>query len=316
MALIPADLPAHEPEAIFVVGVSRSGTTLMRTLLERSDRIAIAMENHYLGHLIRGYGAREVFRHLGDLGDDATIRRIVDFIYSGEYQRQSRRREISPFWRWLISDVPRSGVERRLLGAERNERGIFLALLRLYADQHGKAIVGEKTPAHIRFAELIFDWFPTARMIHMIRDPRAVYVSEVRRRRKRPSPPYSWLMHIPLAFELAMVLQVARTWSSAARRHAQLATDFPDRYVMVRFEDLVHDPEHVLAKLYDFLGVAMPPDAAAVSVVSRGYNLGAEGLDADAADRWRTQIHPFASRLLAFLTRRRLKALGYSRSGR
>jgi hypothetical protein len=285
----------------------------MRTLLERSHRIAIAMENHYLGHLIPGYGAREVFRRLGSLSDDATIRRIVDFIYSGDYQRQSRWREISPFWRWLISDVPRAEVERRLLGAERDERGIWLALLRLYADRHGKSVMGEKTPAHIRFAELIFEWLPDARMIHMIRDPRAIYVSEVRRRRKRPSPPYSWLMHIPLAFESAMLLQVARTWSGAARRHDQLAARFPGRYVMVRFEDLVRDPERVLVDLYRFLGVDMPADAASVAVVSRGYNLGAEGFDADAAERWRTQIHPLARRLLALLTGRRLKLLGYLR---
>jgi hypothetical protein len=311
MALVQTEIPTSEPEAIFVVGVSRSGTTLMRTLLERSDRIAIAMENHYLGHLIPGYGAREVFRHLGDLGDDATVRRIVDFVYRGDYQRQSRWREISPFWRWLISDVPRDEVERRLLAAERNERGIWLALLRLYADHYGKAIVGEKTPAHIGYAELIFDWFPRARMVHMIRDPRAIFVSEVRRRRKRRTKPYSWLMYVPGAFELAMVLQVAATWSRAARRHSRLAAAFPGQYLMVRFEDLVRDPDHVLTKLYKFLGVDMPADAAAVTVVSRGYSLGAEGLDADAADRWRTQINPVANRLLKLLTRRRRKALGY-----
>jgi len=301
-----------EPEAIFVVGVSRSGTTLMRTLLERSPRIAIAMENHYLGHLIPGYGAREVFRHLGDLHDDATMRKIVDFIYSGDYQRQSRWREISPFWRWLISDVPRDEVERRLLAAQRDERGIFVALLRLYADHYGKSIIGEKTPAHIRFGELMFDWFPDARMIHMVRDPRAVYVSEVRRRLKRPSAPYSWLMKVPLLFQSVMLVQVARTWRAAAGRDKQLAKKFPGRYLRVRFEDLVREPDNVLAQVYAFLNVEMPPDAAAVSVVSRGYNLGSEGLDAGAADRWQTQIHPFARRMLALLTGRRLRALGYA----
>jgi hypothetical protein len=312
MALAQTEVATHEPEAIFVVGVSRSGTTLMRTLLERSDRIAIAMENHYLGHLIPGYGARQVFRRLGDPHDDATIRRIVEFVYSGAYQRQSRWREISPYWRWLIGSVPRDEVERRLLASDRSERGMWLALLRLYADLSGnKKIVGEKTPAHIGYAELVFEWFPSARMVHLIRDPRAIYVSEVRRRRKRPSPPYSWLMRVPGAFEMTMLLQVAATWSRAVGRHFQLVAKFPGRYTMIRFEDLVRDPDRVLTGLYDFLGVVMPADAAAVTVVSRGYNLGAEGLDADAAGRWRTQINPLANRLLTILTSRRRKALGY-----
>src|SRR5512144_2026455 len=93
---VPPALPG-EPEAIFVVGSSRSGTTLMRTILERSPRIAVARENHFLGHLRRGEGARYYFRRLGDLRSDETVGKIVDLIYSGEFQRRSRWREVSPF---------------------------------------------------------------------------------------------------------------------------------------------------------------------------------------------------------------------------
>jgi hypothetical protein len=301
-----------EPEAIFIVGASRSGTTLLRTLLERSDRIAIAMENHYLGHLVPGHGARDEFRRLGDLADDGTIARIVDFIYSGGYQRRSRRREISPFWRWLISDVPRAELEQRLLGAERTERGIMAALLRLYADSRGKPLMGEKTPAHLLYVETLLAWFPRARVVHIVRDPRAVYVSDSRRRRGRPTPPYSWLMRIPLAFEAVMLVQTALAWSAAARRHFRLARKYPGLYTMLRFEDLVKEPEVVLPPLFEFLGVEMPPDATRVEVVSRGFRQGEQGLDAAAADRWRSHIHPFARRLLALLLRGPLRGLGYA----
>src|SRR6188472_2714663 len=81
---VPQPLPG-EPEAIFIVGASRSGTTLMRTILERSPRIAIARENHFLGHLRESEGARYYFRKIGDLHDDAAIGRIVDLIYSGDF---------------------------------------------------------------------------------------------------------------------------------------------------------------------------------------------------------------------------------------
>ncbi len=303
---------SSEPEAIFVVGVSRSGTTLLRTVLQTSDRIAIAMENHYVGHVIPNYGARHQFRRLGDPADDETIRRIVEFIYSGDYQKASRLREISPYWRWLIREIPPAEVEQRLLAADRTEAGIYAALLRLYADFMGRPVMGEKTPAHLNFVDTLLEWFPGAKVVHIIRDPRAIHISDSRRRRGRPTPPYSWLMRVPLAFESLILLQTALAWSGAARRHARLSRSHPENYMMIRFEDLVRDPDNVLPRLFEFLGVALPATATDVKVVSRGFNLGAEGLDAAAADRWREHIHPFADRVVRLLLGRPMRRLGYT----
>jgi hypothetical protein len=191
-----ARLPG-EPEAIFIVGASRSGTSLMRHLLERSPRIALARENHFLGHLRESEGARFYFRRAGDLADDASIRRIVEMIYSGDFARQSRFRELSTFWKWLVDNVPRDDMERRLLAADRDERGLFVAFLRAYADKSDRPIIGEKTPAHLAYVETLLEWFPEARVVHMIRDPRAVFVSDLRRRRGKLRKPYSWLSRVP-----------------------------------------------------------------------------------------------------------------------
>lgn len=303
--------PPLEPEAIFVVGASRSGTTLMRNLLERSERIGLAQENHYVGHVVDREGARHYFRRLGDPADDAVIRRLVDFIYSGEYQRQSRMREISPYWRWLIESVPRDDLERRLLAAERTERGLFAAFMRVYADWRGRPVMGEKTPAHLAYVDTLLSWFPAGKVIHMIRDPRAVYVSDRHRRTVKRRRPYSLLMRIPLLFQTVLLFQTALVWRGAVRRHFAYQAGHPEHYRLVRFEDLVVRPEETLRGVFDFLGMAMPADPTQVRVYASGFRAGEEGIDANAATRWRSEIHPLAGRLLLLILGGSMRRLGY-----
>jgi hypothetical protein len=304
--------PTRLPEAVFVVGVSRSGTTLLRRVLESTSVVAIAGENHFVGHLLDRESARRYFHRLGDFRDDATIRRIVEFLWSGEFQRRSRLREISPFWRWVVKNLDRADMERRLLAAERTDRGMFAAFLRAYADHVGKQVIGEKTPAHINHADTLLEWFPNARIVHMVRDPRGVYVSELRRRTGKPASfPYRQLIHVPPLFALFILLQVTWAWAAAAGRHRDLVARYPSHYRMVRFEELVREPEATLAGLFDFLGLDMEPAVLRQKVVSYGVNLGSEGFDASAADRWQASISGKANRWLRVMLRGPMQVLGY-----
>lgn len=300
-----------EPEAIFIVGASRSGTTLMRNLLERSDRIGLARENHFVGHVVDREGARHYFRKLGDLRDDATIRALVEYIYSGGYQRDSRVREISPYWYWLLENIKRDDLEQRLLRAERSERGIFAALMRVYADWRGRPVMGEKTPAHIAYVDTLLEWFPHAKVIHMIRDPRGVYVSDHHRRTVKRRRPYSLLMKVPLLFPAVLLAQTALVWRGAAKRHFAYQARYPDRYRLVRFEDVVTRPEQTLSAVFGFLGIPMPADPTQVEVYATGFKVGEEGIDAGAATRWREHINPVASRVLRLLLGGWMRRLGY-----
>ncbi len=302
----------QEPEAIFIVGVSRSGTTLMRRMLDRNSRVGIATENHYLGHLLTWEGARYYFRRVGDLRDDAAVADLVELIYSGELQRRSRLRELSPYWRWLTTKVPREDIERYLLASDRTERGVFEAFLRVYADRRGKAVMGEKTPAHLAYVETLFDWVPGARVIHCMRDPRAVYVSELRRRRGHAVGfPYHQLAAIRPALEWFVLLQTVWAWASAVHRHRSLSRHYPGRYRLVRFEDVVTDPAATMTDVCAFLGIAFEPRMLEQKVTSKGAHVGEAGFDAGAADRWRDGIDPRAKAAIDSLLGRRLEEMGY-----
>lgn len=309
---VSAEDTTREPEAIFIVGVSRSGTTLMRRVLDSHRRIAIATENHYLGHLLAREGARHHFRRAGDLRDDAAVGRLVDLIWSGEFQERSRLREISPYWRWLTRTVDRAAFQDRLLASDRTDRGVFSTLMRTYADTRAKSIMGEKTPAHLAFADTLLEWYPNGRVVHMMRDPRAIYVSEVRRRQQRAvTVPYRQLVRVPPLFRSFVLHQVAWVWAGAVRHHRALGPRYPDRYRLVRFEDLVRHPVATLEAVTRFLGVPLEERMLRQKVVSKGSLVGQQGFDAGAAERWRESISPLAERWLRSALGSGMTELGY-----
>jgi hypothetical protein len=307
----PAASRPHE-QYIFIVGVSRSGTTLMRRTLNTSDEIAIASENHFLGHVIASEGVRHRLRKFGDLHDDDNLRRLVDYLYSDAFKRSSKYRDVSTLWRWLGRRVPKDTLLALLLASDRSERALFRAILQMYAHNKGKRVMGEKTPAHVRYVPTLLSWFPDGRVIHMLRDPRGIFVSELRRRSKQAlSTPYKQLQRFTPAFKLFILLQVTVLWAESIYRFRQNKRRYPNNYYLLRFEDLVSNPEASIRQVCDFAGVDFQEPMLQQEVVSKGFQEGQSGFDARAAERWREYIDGWIDRWFRFWVRGPLREFGY-----
>lgn len=301
-------------EAVFIVGVSRSGTTLMRKTLSTSSALAIAHENHFLGHLLPLSGMRHRIHRLGDLHDDLVVDRFIAALYGGSLRDEGRLRGTSRQWRWIAAKVDRQELRARILASDRSDRALFTIMMRVYADHYAKPVMGEKTPAHLRYVPTLLRWFPGARVIHMVRDPRGVYVSELRRRRTEAvTTPYRQLRRFGALFSGWVLLQTTALWLEGALRDARYRRRYGARYRLVRFEDLVQRPESTVRSICDFLGIEFEPAMLRQTVVSRGFQAGTEGFDAAAADRWREHIGPAARRWLSTVLRVPLRRLGYER---
>lgn len=301
-------------EAVFIVGVSRSGTTLMRHILERSSVVSVCRENHYLGHRLAAEGVRQqIRRRFGEQRDDETTRQIVEFLYDGGLDRASRLRGVSRQWVWTRRHIAREHFLERLLATDRGERAVFEIVLRTYAEHEGKPIMGEKTPAHVRYVDTLLGWFPGGRVIHMVRDPRAIYVSELRRRRseQHQSLPYRLLSRVPLLLPGFVLVETTLAWMESISRLERNRRRYAGRYLSVRFEDLVADPGAEVRRVCTFLGVPFEPAMLEQVVVSRGHSLGSIGFDTAAATRWRDRIGPWADRWFRAWFGRRLRRLDY-----
>lgn len=286
----------------------------MWSILNNSDQIAVADENHFLGHLIPTEGVRHKFGKLGNLSDDENVRKLVDYIYSGQLEKSFKRYgDMSYHWRWIIDWVDKEDLLQRILDSDRSERALFTVMLQVFANHFGKPIMGEKTPAHLRYVPTLLEWFPDGRIIHMIRDPRSIFVSEFRRRKKYPvTTPYRQLRRVDSLFTLFIVLQTTLAWFESVSRYHRYKVLYSNNYYPLKFEDLVSDPETYVRQVCDFLGVDFQEKMLDQVVVSQGFRQGHEGFDAQAATRWKEHIPPWINAWFSFWFGKYLKELDYA----
>lgn len=113
-------------------------------------------------------------------------------------------------------------------------RELYDTLFMRYAEQHGKRRWGEKTPIHTWHVDAMARLFPDARFVGIIRHPGAVVASNMRR----------WRHSMPKA---------AIHYDRYARELARQAARRPARFVVLRYEDLVLQPEPVMRELLAWL---------------------------------------------------------------
>ncbi len=156
---MPASAPSTPPDPdrapIFVVGTGRSGTTLLRLVLNAHPRIYLTHEASF--YLIRSGLPKEpsAEQFLG------RYFRSAAFAFLGLSPEQVRSE---------LGRVPDGG---RLPGAYR-------AIMRAKATGFGRVRYGDKTPLHAGRLGQIFADFPDARVVHMVRDPRGTVASLMR----------------------------------------------------------------------------------------------------------------------------------------
>ncbi|HEV2061577.1 MAG TPA: sulfotransferase [Solirubrobacteraceae bacterium] len=120
--------------------------------------------------------------------------------------------------------------------SERDEllRELFDTLFMRYAERHGKRRWGEKTPLHTWHVDDMARLFPDARFIGVIRHPSASVSSNMRR----------FNLHLR---------RTAVHWARYTAEIARQAAVYGDRFALVRYEDLVLDPEPMLRELLGWL---------------------------------------------------------------
>ncbi|MGH2745020.1 MAG: sulfotransferase family protein [Thermoleophilaceae bacterium] len=214
---------------VFIVGASRSGTTLLRRMADAHPDIAITRETHWIVGALRGEGAVCA-------GAPVTPELLSRLLADERFTRMG---------------IDEAELERLVAG----DRPVSYAQFVTAAfDQHGasegKRLVGDKVPGYVTELPTLHDLWPQARFVHMIRDGRDVCLSVLDWQREgREVTRFSAWPEDP-------VCVTALWWERRVRLGREAgATMAPELYHELRYEALVHDPANVCEALCAFLGV-------------------------------------------------------------
>jgi len=144
---------ARRLPAVFVVGMNRSGTTLLRMMLDAHPELTIPPETHFVPDLIKAVREPGATPE-GALAAMKSAREWGDFGFTDE-QMLARLRGLPKL---------RPGPAVR-------------TFYEAYMEQQGKPRWGEKTPTYVQKMKLIQRALPEARFVHVIRDGRDVALS-------------------------------------------------------------------------------------------------------------------------------------------
>jgi hypothetical protein len=183
---------------------------------------------------------------------------------------------------------------------------ILEAIYSSYASQYGKPRWGDKTPLYLSHVDMLADLFPTAQFIHIIRDGRDVALSM----REAYRGPRFW--YVDLYYS-------AEEWKQKLRKAFSSGTHLgKSRYIEVRYEALVENPEPILRQVCAFLGeeyepgMANPQQEAAHHYHTKGiHRQTRQPPTKGRSERWRKEMSMADQRLFERAAGTMLKLLGY-----
>lgn len=241
----------------FVIGAPRSGTTLLRLMLNRHPEVCVPPEAGFLVWLYNKYsvearaGQKEKF--LSDLKDTKKIESWnLDFsLLSGYLQRDS-----GGSYAELMDSIYRFYAER-VLGKE---------------VEH----FGDKNNYYLEHVDLLHKMFPSAKYVHIVRDGRSVAASYKRLMQKEMRSKYAPVLPTDIA-------DIASEWRANILRVHESFDNLPGGLsIAVRYEDLVLHTEETLKRVSNFLGFDFHSDMLTYYLTSER-----EGLEPTEYMEWK-----------------------------
>jgi Sulfotransferase family len=278
---------------VFIVGCLRSGTTLLRRMVDAHPHLAIIHETEWV--------PRWFEKGIGITPDGLVTPELID--------------RLLEFRKFADLRIGREELESLLEGGEPLSYSSFVSgIFDLYGKAQGKRLVGEKSPGYVRYLRTLHHLWPEAKFVHLIRDGRDVCLSVMNwKKAGRTAGRYA-----PWAEDPISTAALWWEWHVRLGREAGASLG-PVLYHEIRYESLLAQPEDECRALCAFLGI--PYDGAMLRY-HEGRTRHEPGLDAKAAwlpitsglRDWRSEIPAEDLERFEAIVGDLLSELGYPRA--
>ncbi len=280
----------------FILGRSRSGTTLLRNLFDAHPNVAIPTEVPFIPFTYKKFGRVKTW-------DDKCIH---DFVVC-----------ISNFWKFRNLHITAVELEI-ILQQERDKTPKFsyTDVIKTIACSYPSAfpkseimLAGDKSPSYSLFPQLLYKIFPDAKFVAIVRDYRDV-VASVKQ----------------VDFELPYTSIICIYWRFSQRQIMKLVEKHPKQFMLIRYEDFVMKPEEKLAGICDFLGVEFLPavldDFNQPKAMAQEFNAALfekhhaslkAPVNTGNIDKWKRSLTDFDVRVADFFVGKWAERSGYKR---
>jgi hypothetical protein len=287
---------------VFIAGHPKSGTSLLRSVLDsHPELITYPEETVFFRRYLPNATGKDLAEKLAL--SDQYLTHIFEWNQENPpaHQLGFPDRDYSSFSAVEIRKAVRLYIAERFS----HEGDMLSAVMLAFGTVSGQLNTlshhwVEKTPYNEHYAGQIFDWWPEARMVHTVRDPRDNFTSYHRKHA-------DWS---PEAFAL--------NWVHSTLAGLKNRDRFGNpRYLLLRFEDLTSTPEAKLAQLCQFLGINDDPSLR--RPVRGGKPWGGNSMFADQfttisaapVGRWTEALKPDEVATIELIAGPVMQSLGY-----
>lgn len=279
---------------IFIVGANRSGTTLLRLILNAHSNIAIPEELEYLESRPSGIPI-ERWRNPG-----------IDSDWYERFVTRTLKTRAS-----ILEGLDMEIIKAQILESGANDfRAPYQMMLESWMRLQGKERFGEKTPGNLFYVDILIDMFPEAKFIYVVRDPRAGVSS----------------MREASFFPEDLVFNALSRHKYATEGRSLLEKSVPaSQRMTVRFEDLVQSPHQTIKAICDFIEEEFEPEMLQFHKNASNYMGASAAKDFNAAatkpiapqiaEKWRQKLSRAEVAIIEYICADEMRAFGYEREG-